>query len=292
MVLCPVIRKLLHKRVVLASASPRRQEILRQAGLRFEVVPSRFKEMLPKALFPSPPAYAVETAKQKALEVARRMHQKDLRAPDVVIGADTIVAVGGLILEKPVDKQDAYSMLSRWVPPHRPPGNRPPRQTEPRGGVDGRSLARGRLEVGGRPAPSDVSRVHSPLPRGSPWGRVAMIPHLPPSPSFSAPRVHLTGSPRAPQHLSFCSGRRGSDTVALCPSWTTDPRAGHPHHLLSWSPHLHHGLPSPPGPGQQMGLRNSRLTAARVWVWVWVLPRSRPPHVDPCAPQRPGPWIP
>ncbi|XP_070459678.1 probable bifunctional dTTP/UTP pyrophosphatase/methyltransferase protein isoform X1 [Equus przewalskii] len=113
MVLCPVIRKLLHKRVVLASASPRRQEILRQAGLRFEVVPSRFKEMLPKALFPSPPAYAVETAKQKALEVARRMHQKDLRAPDVVIGADTIVAVGGLILEKPVDKQDAYSMLSR-----------------------------------------------------------------------------------------------------------------------------------------------------------------------------------
>ncbi|XP_046504859.1 probable bifunctional dTTP/UTP pyrophosphatase/methyltransferase protein, partial [Equus quagga] len=113
MVLCPVIRKLLHKRVVLASASPRRQEILRQAGLRFEVVPSRFKETLPKASFPTPPAYAVETAKQKALEVARRMHQKDLRAPDVVIGADTIVAVGGLILEKPVDKQDAYSMLSR-----------------------------------------------------------------------------------------------------------------------------------------------------------------------------------
>ncbi|XP_034885529.1 probable bifunctional dTTP/UTP pyrophosphatase/methyltransferase protein isoform X2 [Mirounga leonina] len=41
------------------------------------------------------------------------MHQKDLRAPDVVIGADTIVTVGGLILEKPVDKQDAYRMLSR-----------------------------------------------------------------------------------------------------------------------------------------------------------------------------------
>ncbi|ELV12576.1 ADP/ATP translocase 3 [Tupaia chinensis] len=39
--------------------------------------------------------------------------QKDLRAPDVVIGADTIVTVGGLILEKPVDKRDAYRMLSR-----------------------------------------------------------------------------------------------------------------------------------------------------------------------------------
>ncbi|XP_055965612.1 probable bifunctional dTTP/UTP pyrophosphatase/methyltransferase protein [Sorex fumeus] len=113
MVLCPVLGKLLHKRVVLASASPRRQEILNNAGLRFEVVPSRFKETLDKASFPTPYAYAVETAKQKALEVAQRLYQKDLRAPDVVIGADTIVAVGGLILEKPVDKQDAYRMLSR-----------------------------------------------------------------------------------------------------------------------------------------------------------------------------------
>uniref|UniRef100_A0A8D2E0Z3 Acetylserotonin O-methyltransferase like n=1 Tax=Sciurus vulgaris TaxID=55149 RepID=A0A8D2E0Z3_SCIVU len=75
MVLCPVIGKLLHKRVVLASASPRRQEILSNAGLRFEVVPSRFKETLSKAAFPSPFAYAMETAKQKALEVAQRMHQ-------------------------------------------------------------------------------------------------------------------------------------------------------------------------------------------------------------------------
>ncbi|XP_057394691.1 probable bifunctional dTTP/UTP pyrophosphatase/methyltransferase protein isoform X3 [Balaenoptera acutorostrata] len=113
MVLCPVIGKLQHKHVVLASASPRRQEILSNAGLRFEVVPSRFKEKLHKASFATPYAYAVETAKQKALEVAGRMHQKDLRAPDVVIGADTIVAVGATILEKPVDKQDAYRMLSR-----------------------------------------------------------------------------------------------------------------------------------------------------------------------------------
>lgn len=44
-------------------------------GLRFEVVPSRFKEKLDKAAFPTPYAYAIETAKQKALEVASRMHQ-------------------------------------------------------------------------------------------------------------------------------------------------------------------------------------------------------------------------
>ncbi|XP_055125651.1 probable bifunctional dTTP/UTP pyrophosphatase/methyltransferase protein isoform X4 [Symphalangus syndactylus] len=96
MVLCPVIGKLLHKRVVLASASPRRQEILSNAGLRFEVFPSKFKEKLDKASFATPYGYAMENAKQKALEVANRMHQ----------------TVGGLILEKPVDKQDAHRMLS------------------------------------------------------------------------------------------------------------------------------------------------------------------------------------
>lgn len=42
-------------------------------GLRFEVVPSRFKETLDKSQFKTPQQYAVETAKQKALEVAKRM---------------------------------------------------------------------------------------------------------------------------------------------------------------------------------------------------------------------------
>ncbi|XP_015241458.1 PREDICTED: N-acetylserotonin O-methyltransferase-like protein isoform X1 [Cyprinodon variegatus] len=112
MVLNPVISKLSGKLVVLASSSPRRLEILRNAGLRFEVVPSWFKETLDKGLFKAPHEYAVETAKQKALEVARRMTIKHLKTPDVVIGADTIVTVNGMILEKPVDKQDAYRMLS------------------------------------------------------------------------------------------------------------------------------------------------------------------------------------
>ncbi|NXY15259.1 ASML protein, partial [Atrichornis clamosus] len=113
MVLNPVLGKLVSKRVVLASASPRRQEILTNVGLRFEVVPSWFKETLEKSSFAAPYEYAVETAKQKALEVANRMHEKHLRTPDVVIGADTIVSVDEQILEKPVDKQDAYRMLSR-----------------------------------------------------------------------------------------------------------------------------------------------------------------------------------
>ncbi|KAJ7395479.1 N-acetylserotonin O-methyltransferase-like protein [Pitangus sulphuratus] len=113
MVLNPVLGKLVSKRVVLASASPRRQEILTNVGLRFEVVPSWFKETLEKSSFAAPFEYAVETARQKALEVANRMHVKHMRTPDVVIGADTIVSVDEQILEKPVDKQDAYRMLSR-----------------------------------------------------------------------------------------------------------------------------------------------------------------------------------
>ncbi|KAK0150609.1 N-acetylserotonin O-methyltransferase-like protein [Merluccius polli] len=113
MVLNPVISKLSGKLVVLASASPRRLEILTNVGLRFEVVPSWFKETLDKSLFKAPHEYAVETARQKALEVARRMPFKHLKTPDIVIGADTIVTVDGLILEKPVDKADAYRMLSR-----------------------------------------------------------------------------------------------------------------------------------------------------------------------------------
>ncbi|XP_057712377.1 probable bifunctional dTTP/UTP pyrophosphatase/methyltransferase protein isoform X2 [Corythoichthys intestinalis] len=112
MVLKPVISKLSAKLVVLASASPRRKEILQNAGLRFEVVPSWFKETLDKTLFKAPHQYAVETAKQKALEVARRLPCNHLKTPDIVIGADTIVTINGMILEKPQDKKDAYRMLS------------------------------------------------------------------------------------------------------------------------------------------------------------------------------------
>ncbi|XP_051034540.1 probable bifunctional dTTP/UTP pyrophosphatase/methyltransferase protein [Phodopus roborovskii] len=81
-------------------------------GLQFEVVPSHFQESLEKARFPAPPEYAWETAKLKALEVASWL-LRDLHTPDVIIGADTIMAVDGFILEKPKDKDDAYRMLRR-----------------------------------------------------------------------------------------------------------------------------------------------------------------------------------
>uniref|UniRef100_H3BYB2 Acetylserotonin O-methyltransferase-like n=1 Tax=Tetraodon nigroviridis TaxID=99883 RepID=H3BYB2_TETNG len=113
MVLNPVISKLAGKMVVLASASPRRiSSLVFYQGLRFEAVPSWFKETLDKKLFKTPYEYAIETAKHKALEVAKRMPINHLKTPDIVIGADTIVAVEGTILEKPVDRSDAYRMLS------------------------------------------------------------------------------------------------------------------------------------------------------------------------------------
>ncbi|XP_061431912.1 probable bifunctional dTTP/UTP pyrophosphatase/methyltransferase protein isoform X2 [Lethenteron reissneri] len=109
----PVVAKLTGKCVVLASASPRRRDILTNIGLKFEVVPSWYSEDLSKAEYPAPYAYATETAVRKALEVAKRMHERHQKTPDLVIGADTVVAIDGDILEKPADKPDAYRMLSR-----------------------------------------------------------------------------------------------------------------------------------------------------------------------------------
>ncbi|DAZ97515.1 TPA: hypothetical protein N0F65_009783 [Lagenidium giganteum] len=93
------------RRVILASQSPRRVELLRHCGIAFDVVPSTFEENLPKNQFASPELYVLENAKQKANEVRQR----------IVIGCDTVVVHQGQILEKPRDEQDAFRMLSRLV---------------------------------------------------------------------------------------------------------------------------------------------------------------------------------
>ncbi|EEY61083.1 septum formation protein Maf [Phytophthora infestans T30-4] len=104
------------RRVILASQSPRRLELLRDCGLTFEVIPSTFEENLPKERFPTPDLYVIENAKQKALEVLNRV-SKDKNAgdqlPTVVIGCDTVVVQDGVILEKPKDEQDAFKMLTQ-----------------------------------------------------------------------------------------------------------------------------------------------------------------------------------
>jgi len=89
--------------IILASASPRRQELLRSAGIPFEVQPADIAE----GLLPGEAAKdcAERLAREKALAVAR------LRPHDCVLGADTVVAVDGQILGKPADAADATRML-------------------------------------------------------------------------------------------------------------------------------------------------------------------------------------
>ena len=99
------------RHLVLASASPRRREILGNLGLKFDVVVSRFDEDLDKAKFGNGGEYAVATAQHKALEVADRLEQEE-NPPFMIIGADTVVeAPDGTIMEKPKDEAEATNML-------------------------------------------------------------------------------------------------------------------------------------------------------------------------------------
>jgi septum formation protein len=89
--------------LVLASASPRRQELLRNAGINFEVQPSHIAEdPLPGE---SAKDCAERLAREKALAIAGQ------RPHDFVLGADTVVVVEGQILGKPSDAADAARML-------------------------------------------------------------------------------------------------------------------------------------------------------------------------------------
>jgi septum formation protein len=89
--------------LILASASPRRAELLRNAGIAFTVVPAHVPEQ-PSAGEP-PLAYAQRLARDKARAVFA--HNPD----NVVLGADTVVVVDEHLLEKPRDEQDAARML-------------------------------------------------------------------------------------------------------------------------------------------------------------------------------------
>lgn len=94
----------MHPQLYLASRSPRRQELLRQVGLRFDVVPTDVEERrLPTQ---SPADYALATALAKAR--AARPPQ-----PLPVLAADTDVVIDGEILGKPADRAQALDMLRR-----------------------------------------------------------------------------------------------------------------------------------------------------------------------------------
>ena len=97
--------------IILASASPRREQLLREMGLRFKVVqPDGVEEALAGA---APDVLAMQNAQRKARAVAG-LHAVVGRHPDVmVIGADTMVVLDGRIFGKPHDLDDAVRMLEQ-----------------------------------------------------------------------------------------------------------------------------------------------------------------------------------
>jgi septum formation protein len=88
--------------LILASNSPRRRELLKGAGFRFEVIPAEGEELVPEL---KPETAAVITARAKAAEVAAKYPD------DVILAADTIVVLNGEIMNKPVDERGAFRML-------------------------------------------------------------------------------------------------------------------------------------------------------------------------------------
>lgn len=94
----------MNTKIILASASPRRRELLHQVGLTPEIVPSQVEEVITST---EPDQVVRELSVQKALDVAAGYKGQNV----VVIGADTVVAVDGKILGKPKSRQEALDML-------------------------------------------------------------------------------------------------------------------------------------------------------------------------------------
>ena len=91
-------------RLILASNSPRRKQILTDLGLDFEIIPSNYDEKLETDIF----SYDLieDLATKKACDVVNRVGKDE-----IVLGADTVVVLHNKILGKPKDKEDAFNML-------------------------------------------------------------------------------------------------------------------------------------------------------------------------------------
>lgn len=111
------------RKLILASASPRRKELLEQIGAVFEIIPAKGEEIITKEV---PKEVVLELALQKAREVANGLMVREGIASGkkdelsgshgedevIVLGADTVVVHEGKILGKPKDREDAIRMLT------------------------------------------------------------------------------------------------------------------------------------------------------------------------------------
>ncbi len=97
-------------KIYLASASPRRRELLQQLAIEFEVLPSNILEV--RQASESPADYVQRVARDKAQFVAKLIKERNLTAHPV-LGADTEVVLDGEIFGKPRDRQHALQILHR-----------------------------------------------------------------------------------------------------------------------------------------------------------------------------------
>ncbi|KAL8911417.1 MAG: hypothetical protein Q9171_003407 [Xanthocarpia ochracea] len=107
----PFLSSIQGRRIILASASPRRRQLLAQVGFsNLSVIPSTVPEAFPKTL--SPFEYVLQTATQKAMTVYSSQIDSPEGEPALVIAADTVVvSPRGQILEKPRSETDHIAML-------------------------------------------------------------------------------------------------------------------------------------------------------------------------------------
>ncbi len=92
-------------RIILASGSPRRQKILKEAGIDYDIVLKEYEETFPKGL------NGEEIARYVAREKAS-CFRKEISEGEIVITADTVVWCNGRVLGKPVNREEAVSMLT------------------------------------------------------------------------------------------------------------------------------------------------------------------------------------
>lgn len=96
------------KKIILASASPRRRELLTQIGMIYTVMPSDAEE---KGKSGTPEEMVMELSGQKARDIFKKLSQKE-QSEVLVIGADTVVSLDGQIMGKPENKETAVRMLA------------------------------------------------------------------------------------------------------------------------------------------------------------------------------------
>ncbi|RKY87236.1 septum formation protein Maf [candidate division KSB1 bacterium] len=98
-----MIKNLIGRKIILASGSPRRAIIFKKLGLNFSIVKSSIKEKIPEST--KPDSFVTNMALKKVKNISKKIDN------GLIVGADTVVVINGLILGKPKDISEAKRML-------------------------------------------------------------------------------------------------------------------------------------------------------------------------------------